>query len=89
MAADPDVDLIVEALDRHRVTDVGPRAWGEQAPRWRWVCRCGWAGVVFDVRDADARAPALAAAVRHVAERVAEALRHGAPETAQPVHEGS
>jgi hypothetical protein len=81
------VDLIVEVLAQHRTRDVSAHGDdGRQLVGFRYQCGCGgWDGDPFDPMDDDAWLAARAAALRHEAERVAEALADGAPAVAGEV----
>lgn len=79
MSDDPDVDLIAETLGwhvtrlvrvRHRLRTVG----------WRYECLCGWRTGLFRRGEHNSQATKRRAARQHVAEQVAEALRHCVPE---------
>lgn len=82
MSDDPTRDLIAETLAwheielvrvRHRLRTVG----------WRYECSCpggGWQTGLFFRDERNSQAMKRRAARKHVAEQVAEALRHGAPE---------
>jgi hypothetical protein len=74
------VDLVADVLAVHRLSvqrDFGTDPAGE---RWRWVCMCGSrSGGPSGYKDA------VRGSERHVAERVVEALAHGAPAVAGEV----
>lgn len=74
-----DVEVVAETLAQHEVLDVGVRT-AAGFMTWRWQCSCGWSSGAFDAFDANGQERERAASRRHVAERVMEAIRTGAPE---------
>lgn len=73
--------LVAAVLAQHRTESVNQRlAPGVYECRYECGSGCGWSSGPFDLGDSVAGEAAKRAAIRHEAEMVAEAIRHGAPE---------